>query len=224
MDRFGHDAEQLEEVLDDIEQVNRWLGGLRTLQTAMQPILAAANGHRPLRILDVGTGSGDLPRAIVRWARECRTTVDIVAVDRDPTTATIAAKRSIDHSTIRVVCADANRLPFSAGSFDVVTASMFLHHFRHEQVVALLREFRRLASTAVIVNDLRRDRVAWGFIWLVAHLTGRGAMFRHDAPLSVLRGFTPAELEAAAIDADCASPELRRRWPYRLLLTCAGDA
>lgn len=223
MDAQGHDASILRQVLDDIECVNRFLGGRRTLRSALLPILRSCGG-KSLRILDVGTGSADLPRALLGWTAGDGPRIRITAVDRDPTTAAIAAERSRRTPEIEVVCADAFRLPFATNSFDIVMASMFLHHFHHVEVVRLLSEFRRLSRGVVIVNDLRRHRIAWGFIWLVGQLTGRGAMFRHDGPLSVLRGFTSDELRAAARDAGVDAPRVRHRWPYRLELKLPGTS
>jgi ubiquinone/menaquinone biosynthesis C-methylase UbiE len=148
----------------------------------------------------------------------------VTAVDRDPSAASAAARFAAGRPEVRVVRADAEDLPFEDRSFDLVTASMFLHHFDHDGVVALLRRFRRLARRAVVVNDLRRHRLPWAFIATVARVTRRDPMFRHDAPLSVLRGFTDDELLAAAREAGVASPSLQRRWPFRLVMTLPAES
>ena len=93
----------------------------------------------------------------------------------------------------------------------------------HRGAVELLRKLRRIARRAVIVNDLRRHRVPWAFIATVAHVTRRDPMFRHDAPLSVLRGFTVDELRAAGRDAGVTDPRVVRRWPYRLVMTLPAE-
>lgn len=219
MDRPDNSAADLEATLQDIRNVNRLLGGRRVLLEALRPFLAAAPRGRPLEILDVGTGGADLPLAFVREAREAGCDVRVTAIDRDPETAAIAAREAAGHDEIRVVRCDARRPPFGAGSFDIVTASMFLHHFSHPEVVELLAGFVRLARQAVVINDLRRHRVPWAFIGLAARATRRHPMFVHDAPLSVLRGFTHAEMQRAASEAGAGPFRLERRWPYRLQLT-----
>jgi len=113
---------------------------------------------------------------------------------------------------------------FGAGSFDVVTASMFLHHFDHDDTVRLLRSFRQIARSAVVINDLRRHRLPWAFIKIFSYVTWRRPMFRHDAPLSVLRGFTVDELTRAARGAGVEAPRIERRWPFRLVLTLPADS
>jgi SAM-dependent methyltransferase len=222
IDRPDHSAHDLERTLRDIRATNRWLGGRRALLRALRPLFAGADPARPLAVLDVGTGSGDLPLAMVRLARNLGRQVVITAIDRDPVTAAIARRETAGTDEVRVLATDALALPFRPGSFDIVTASMFLHHFRESELVRLLSAFRRLARRAVVINDLRRHLLPWFVIRLLAHATGRHPFFVHDAPLSVLRGFTDAELSAAAAACGAADGRLERRWPFRLILTLPG--
>lgn len=209
MDRDDNEREVLDRALADIRSVNRWLGGEATLVDALEPFL----GER-LEILDVGTGAADLPLAIVRRLRALGEECSITAIDRDPTTVDLAREFVAEEPAITVECVDAFQLPYEDDSFDVVTASMFLHHFDERDATRLIAEFRRVARRAVLINDLRRHRLPWAFITAVGWITRRQRMFRHDAPLSVLRGFTADELRRLAPGAAVA-----RRWPFRLAAT-----
>jgi SAM-dependent methyltransferase len=222
MDREGNSRAELEGALRDVRRVNRWLGGRRALRLALRPLLLDAPADRPFRVLDVGTGAADLPQAMVELGRRLGRVVEVTAVDLDPVTAQIAERRTRDEPRIRVLRADAFDLPFAAGAFDVATVSMFLHHFDEADVARLLSELCLRARRAVIVNDLRRHRLAWAAIWLLGHATGRHPIFIHDAPLSVLRGFTDDELRAVARASGAREIRLCRRWPYRLVMTLAG--
>lgn len=222
MDRLDNPPEAVAGALHDIGLVNRALGGRRALLRAMDPFLEAQPRHFPLEVLDVGTGGGDLPMEMVLLGKRRGKRVRVTAVDRDPAAGRVAACTVAAHPEIRVVRADANRLPFKKGSFDLVTASMFLHHFDHRGVVRLLSTFRRLARRAVLVNDLRRHLLPWAFIGLTARATLRYPMFIHDAPLSVLRGFTDEELLRAARESGVERPQVERRWPFRLVMTLPG--
>jgi ubiquinone/menaquinone biosynthesis C-methylase UbiE len=142
-----------------------------------------------------------------------------VAVDRDPVTLDYARRKTAGVAEIEVLAADAFELPFPRRSFDLVTASMFLHHFAEDDAVRLLAGFKRLATRAVLINDLERHLVSWAFIGLAARITRRHPMFVHDAALSVLRGFTADELRALAARAGASGANVRKRIPYRLLLT-----
>jgi SAM-dependent methyltransferase len=223
MDRPDNSAETVEGALRDIRWVNRMLGGRRALLHPLSSLLYEIPPGHSIEVLDVGTGGAELALEMVDLAARHGRRVSVTAVDRDPSAASAASRLAADRDEVRVVRADAEDLPFDDRSFDLVTASMFLHHFDHGGVVDLLRRFRRLARRAVIVNDLRRHRLPWAFIATVAHVTRRDAMFRHDAPLSVLRGFTDSELLVAARESGEANPKLERRWPFRLVLTLSAE-
>jgi len=210
--------DELRAALAGLTWTNRRLGGTRALVTALEPYVAAAPPDRPFEVLDVGTGAADLPLELLALGRRLGRPLVITAIDRNPYVASIAAAAVAGSATIRVVCADAQRLPFGPRSFDVVTASLFLHHFDEGAATRLLAAFRGLARRAVIINDLRRHVVPWAFIAAAARLLRRGATYVHDAPLSVRRGFTPHELERAARAAGARATRVRRRWPYRLVL------
>ena len=217
LDRRDHSARDLRAALEDIARTNAWLGGRRALLSALRPLLLES--HAPLEVLDVGTGGADLPLYLLRRARELGREAIVTAIDREPLTAAVAAERARGEPNLRIVCADALRPPFAERSFDVVTASLFLHHFAEREIVELLGRFLRLARRAVVINDLRRHRLPWLFIWVASRVGGRHPMYVHDAPLSVLRGFTAAELADVARDSGVPRFELRRSLPYRLVLT-----
>ena len=219
MDREGNAPADLEGALADIRSVNRLLGGSKVVVEAVEPYLIDSGGDRPVTILDVGTGGADIPLALAAAARRLGRRAHVVAIDRDPVTVALARQAVGASDEIRVERADALDPGFPPGSFDLVVASMFLHHFDEPHAIRLLTGFRRLARRAVLVNDLRRHAIPWAFIATAARITRRHPMFVHDAPLSVLRGFTAAELARIAAAAGAKQASVTARWPFRLLLT-----
>jgi ubiquinone/menaquinone biosynthesis C-methylase UbiE len=209
---------ELREALTGLVWTNRRLGGARALLLALEPYVAEWRPDEPLEVLDVGTGAADLPLALVELGHQLGRRVEVTAVDRSQVVVESAQRAVEDEPAVRVVRADALRLPFGARSFDVVTASLFLHHFDEAGVRELLGSFRTVARRAVVVNDLRRHVVPWLFIAALGRLLGRGRAYVHDGPLSVRRGFTPEELDRAARDAGAREVRVRRLWPYRLVL------
>jgi len=201
----GVDEREALRSLSDLRFVNRWLGGRRALRRAVLPLLVGLD--RP-RLLDVGCGSADLPAMLV----EC-TTGRLRAVGVDIKRLHVA---QISPS-VRPVVADARRLPFADRSFDVVTASLFLHHFDGPQAAVVLRELARLARRALVVNDLRRARVPYVFGRLFFPLLFASHVSVQDGLLSIRRAFTEAELRAALAEAGLARVCVERVFPYRLL-------
>jgi SAM-dependent methyltransferase len=190
--------------LADIRFVNRWLGNRGRLAAVVRPYLEAS--PRP-RLLDVGCGTADIPAHLLRTAP--RSTV-AVGVDIKLLHLAAAARE------VRRVRADVRALPFPPRSFDVVLASLFLHHFDAAEVAAVLRGLFALARRALVINDLRRARVPYVFGKAAFPLLFRSRVSVADGLLSIRRGFTAGELEAAFAEAQI--PVLiRRTFPYRFL-------
>jgi SAM-dependent methyltransferase len=132
MDGADYTDAELIENLADLRRVNRYLGGGRALTRHLFPMIEAL-GRRRVSLLDVGSGSGDIPARIVSWARGRGIEVECVALDMNEIVAIEARRRTASYPEIEVVRADAMKLPFEDGSFDFALASMFLHHFESPQ-------------------------------------------------------------------------------------------
>jgi ubiquinone/menaquinone biosynthesis C-methylase UbiE len=161
--------------------VNRFLGGIRATKKAFEEFAAGWGPDERIRVLDVASGAGDIPRALERWDRRLEfTCLDLRA---DPTG--------------RVgVRADALRLPFRDGAFDYVTTSLFLHHLGDEAAAAAFKEFDRVARRGLVMNDLlRRTRL---YLWTKLFTLFANEIVRHDGPLSVRKSFTVDELRRMA--------------------------
>ncbi len=221
LDDPGLDLAHWRGALREIRWVNRWLGGRRALQTGLGLALRGLPAGSTVEALDVGTGDGTLPASVAPWAARRGWELRWVVLDR----AWSALRCCQETGNMwPAVAGEATTLPFREKSFDVVAASMFLHHFPAPTVVDLLRAFRRLARAAVIINDLRRSWLAWAAIFLISRGLGCHPVFRHDAPLSVLRGFTKHELAEAARQAGASGAVIRRCWAFRFVLVMPGGS
>ncbi len=201
---------ELEENFRDIERANRWLGGFSSIERATRALL-------PQTILDVGCGSGDIAEFLARKARAAGRSLRATCLDVSSDVLAIAQKRHGDPD-LRFVIGNGASLPFEDASFDVAMCNLTLHHCDPSAAVTLLRELRRVARVAPVVTDLRRSRTAWaGAVFLVSIFT-RNRLTRHDAPLSVLRAYTPAEALALAREAGWKNPRVRRMPFFRMAL------
>ncbi len=221
MDSPGAERAEVATALRDLARVNRFLGGVRVVRGQLDDLLPALPAS--LRVLDVGTGMADIPRALVRWSRGRGLSVEVQAVDHHERIARLARRASEGYPEISLLQADALALPFSDGSFDVVLASLILHHMEGEEPVRLLSELHRVARHAVIVNDLRRGR--WPFLvtWASLHLLSRSGYTHHDGPLSIRRGFLPRELLTLARAAGWPHARVSRHAFFRLALVGVKD-
>lgn len=218
MDAPDADPRLLEEDLRNLRLMNRWFGGLAAVRRHLEPMLERTPPGSTLRVLDLATGSGDHPLALVQYARARRRTVHVVAVDAHPVTVDIARRRTRHVAAIEVRQADITRLQEPDGSYDIVTCSLALHHFSRTEAVAVLRAMCRLSRLGFVVNDLRRSWPAAWSAWVWTHLTTRNPLTLNDAYLSVLRGFTAGELADLAAEAGIRRHAVHREPLFRLVL------
>jgi SAM-dependent methyltransferase len=206
MDRTGNDPALLRADLTVLETINRRLGGIAIP-------LRYLPDFRPRTILDLGTGAGDVPRAIAQ-----RLNVTITAVDGNPEILAIARERSANFPQIRFEQHNLLALPYAPGSFDVVLCALALHHFAETDAIAILRRIHDIARVGFIVNDLRRNRVAIGLSKLMARTIITNPIARFDAPASCERAFTAPELHAMAERAGMTNFQIRRHVFFRMAL------
>jgi 2-polyprenyl-3-methyl-5-hydroxy-6-metoxy-1,4-benzoquinol methylase len=209
---FGHD-----EVLDTFRflvPVNRLFGGIRPTLNFFRRESRTWDRQRTYRILDAGCGVGDVARALVRWARHNGFHLQIDAVDQHPLIVELARERCLAYPEITLSCQDV--LHLEGAVYDYVHASQFIHHFPDREIVSLLRHFLGMCRCRVVLNDLERAPLAYLATWLLTLFTP--TVFRHDARLSVRRGFRLAELRKLLEDGGLSDFELEGHFFYRLLL------
>lgn len=219
MDDPAATREEIAEALAYIRQVNRRLGGAKAAIHHFSRWSRRWTPGRTIRILDVGTGLGDIPLAIVEWARAAGHRVEVVGVDLHPITADQAREFTRNVPEIAIERLDAMELGgrFKPGSFDYAHAGMFLHHLNDVQAMTVLAIMDRLASRGVIWNDLVRGVI--GRIGVRLLSLGAPAIVRHDAVVSVDAGFTKREALDLARRAGLERIAYRRFLAYRFTLT-----
>ena len=194
MDESGLDQRELAENLRDIRRVNRFFGGTATTMRHLRPLLDRVPADREAVILDLATGSADIPLAAARWAERCGRSVRIVASDISDQMLDAARNHLAGHPGIALERYDARAVTLPDGGVDIVLCSLALHHLPPADALRVLTEMDRLARVGFVLNDLARSRLGFVAAWVAAHVTTRNRLTRHDAPLSVLRAYTPNEL------------------------------
>ena len=217
LDLGDYTAEEYEGCLAELRQVNRWLGDARALRTTLLGTIRESR-LRTLSVVDVGAGSGELLRTIANWATRNNLETYLTGVELNDRSARAIAEQSAMFS-INAVRANAFALPFSDNQFDYAICSLFLHHFKRDQAVKILRELNRVARREVVVIDLHRHPVSYYFYTTIGRLLFHNRLIREDGALSILRGFKPSELNDLAERSGLKRVKVLRRFPYRLVLT-----
>lgn len=200
MDLPGRDPDELAEMFVDLRRVNRWLGGAWMTSRAFNHLFGDRDPREHITVLDVASGSIDIPRAMSRWAQHRRRNISIVATDINPEVLQLAKNHNLPDS-VQLVAADALQLPFADNAFDVAACSFFLHHLNPDGAVTALLEMRRVSRDGVLINDMVRSRISYLGAWSFSRLFTRNRISRHDAPLSARRSYTRTELVEMAARA-----------------------
>jgi 2-polyprenyl-3-methyl-5-hydroxy-6-metoxy-1,4-benzoquinol methylase len=190
MDRPQPVSAELERDLKRIRQLNRWFGSYRLICHFVRRWVKPGD---TMRIVDLATGSGDIPRLIVHYARKIGAKVEIDALDRQSATVEIARKLSAAYPEISYhVTNILNWSPTEA--YDIVLCTLVLHHFSDEDAVTVLRRCRESSRDFVLVSDLRRGLLATVGVYVLTALVFREPMTRYDARLSAERAFSFSEM------------------------------
>jgi SAM-dependent methyltransferase len=215
MDDLTLASDALRQNLDELETINTWLGGYAPVLNALDRLRPRFPAGRPLRLADLGSGGGDTLRHIARWARHHGVAVELVGIDANQFMLDYAAAKSRNYPEISYRQFDIFSVEFQAQRFDIVTNSLFCHHFTDAELVPLLRQWQQQATLAVVINDLHRHALAYHSIKWLTRLLGGSYLVRHDAPLSVARAFRQVDWEKLLQSAGITRYELRWRWAFR---------
>ncbi len=212
MDDLTVQGPELERTLREIEFVNKTLGGYGPSLEGLSALLPP--GQRELTVLDVGTGSGDIPRKMVRWGRRRGIRVHVTGIDLTDTSIELARRSSGDQQDLDFRVQDLFALP-DRPAFDVVHAAATLHHFVGDDAQRALGKMFRVARLGVVINDFHRHRLAWLGIRILTALFSGSRLVRNDGPLSVLRSFHRAELEQMCAAEGLPAPQIVWRPMFR---------
>jgi SAM-dependent methyltransferase len=217
----GSDAD-VDANLDEMWRLNQRLGGLGALTRHLYPRLRATQA--PCSVIDLGTGSAQVPLAIARWARDHQCALQVYGLDWAARNLAVARRRASSYAEVSLLRADAQRLPIAEQSADFVIASLFLHHFQPRAAADLLRGAYRVARRALIMTDLVRGRLPLFAFRLVQPALARHPLTRHDGTLSIRRAYTPAELRGLAAVAGLPGARVYAHWPWRMTLVVDREA
>jgi 2-polyprenyl-3-methyl-5-hydroxy-6-metoxy-1,4-benzoquinol methylase len=172
--------------------INRFAGGTRTVKNFLANEILH-NGSRSMRILDVGSGACDIPVAVVKWALKRSQRVEFTCLETNETALKIATRNIRKSGLDSIELRHGSIFEFNSGQhFDYAIGSMFFHHFPDEQILALIRRLRSYTLKGILINDLRRNLLSYASCSVLVCPLPKG--LRHDALLSIRRGFKADEL------------------------------
>jgi SAM-dependent methyltransferase len=170
--------------------VNRFAGGTQAVKDFLAREISKRDRNRPIRVLDIGSGTCDVPLAVTKWAQRRSQKIEFTCIEINKTALKKAAENVRKSGFDSIKLKNETILEFdSQQHFDYAIGSMFFHHFKDDQILEIIEKLRSYVLRGVLINDLRRSFVSYMSCLLLVCPLSKGV--RHDALISIRKGFKP---------------------------------
>lgn len=213
MDDFTVQGDLLTETLDQLARINKYLGGNQITMNGLKKILKGHPTDKPLTIVDMGCGNGDLLRCIAEYGKKVGYDFRLIGIDANAHTVAYARKLSGNYKELSFQQLDVFSEEFQKLEYDLVLATLFLHHFSEEEIVTLLQSVMKTATVGMVVNDLHRNALAY-FLFRLLGLFIRNPMTREDGLISIRKAFKREDLENMSKNMNAKS-SIQWKWAFR---------
>lgn len=213
MDDLDYNGPILHDALDKLAKINRWLGGNTVTINGLKKSLKNHSKKEAITIVDLGCGGGDILREVSRFGKKNGYHFNLVGIDANPHTINYAKQLSQNYDNINFRAIDIFSDEFNFLKYDLVLTTLFLHHFKEEQLVSFLKPVLEKAKLGVVVNDLHRHKLAY-YLFKLLCTTIKNKTIVEDGLTSVLRGFKREELKTISEKIN-ANYQIQWKWAFR---------
>lgn len=225
MDDLSYGGVDMIRTLDELESINRQLGGYAPVTDSLEDMLEDhVTRDQHVTVADIGCGGGDTLRQIALWGQDKNIHLSLTGIDANQFIIDYARRHSLDFPEIEFRCENIFSEEFRKDKYDIITASLFCHHFAEADLVKMLWQWNEQARLGIIINDLHRHPVAYYSIKYLTKLFSRSPLIKNDAPLSVARGFKKKDLVSLMGMAGITGYRIHWRWAFRWQITIRKDA
>lgn len=220
MDQPELDATEHQAALIGLHRVNLVSGVASMMWRRLKRLAVTYSARRPLRVLDVASGGGDVAIQLASWAQSSGVPLQIHGCDFSPRAIRHAETSARDRQVSDVNFFQLNVLndPFP-DQYDVIICSLFLHHLQDLEAVTVLRKMAAAAQRAVLVDDLLRSYLGYVFCLIGSRLLSRSRIVHLDGLQSVRAAFTLNEAQSLAHQSGLEGARFQTRWPERFFMS-----
>lgn len=194
--------EEFQETLKQIELINNLSCSHQITLAAIKKLYQnRAHQKEPLKIVDIGSGSGSYLRFIERWSDYNKINSELIGVDLNPWSKRTAEKS--ESQNIKYI--NQNVFDYKPKEkVDIFINSLFMHHLKDHEIVELIAWMTENSNYGWFINDLHRNKLAYEFIKQFTKIFNFNRYVKHDACLSVARSFRKKDwlslLQKAGLD------------------------
>lgn len=222
MDDFDLANDALIKNLKELAFINRWLGGNQVLLKGLNKLYKQGKfkKNETYVVADLGSGGGDMLKIMAKWARKKGLKFDLVGIDANKFMLEYATKNCQHYPEIRFEHFNIFSQEFQEMKFDIMTCSLFCHHFTDSELEIIFRQAQNQNNIALIINDLHRHWLAYYSIKYLTRIFRGSYLVKNDAPLSVLRAFKKKELAQLMEKSKVSRFKIQWIWAFRYLVLC----
>jgi 2-polyprenyl-3-methyl-5-hydroxy-6-metoxy-1,4-benzoquinol methylase len=213
MDDFTMKGELLRDTLDKLGSINKWLGGNSITINGIQKLLKNQSKERTYTIIDLGCGHGDILRLVADFGRKKGYKFQLLGIDANQDAIDYACELSTDYPELSFRNEDIFSEAFNEIDYDIALTTLFLHHFKDDDILNLLSRLLKKASLGIVVNDLQRSQIAYGLFKLLGVVISND-MIKQDGLTSILRSFKREDLEQMSNTLNLKS-QIQWKWAFR---------
>jgi 2-polyprenyl-3-methyl-5-hydroxy-6-metoxy-1,4-benzoquinol methylase len=218
MDELTLGGEAMDQTLRELKFINKWLGGNYVTTNGLYKLYKEYKRNTNsgiIHIADLGCGGGDMLILMAEWARKNNVKVQFTGIDANEYIINYAKQNTKHYPEISYKVLDIFSPEFSRHYFDIITCTLFCHHFTDQQLITLFSQLRQQAQVGIVINDLHRHPLAYHSIKWLTQWFSKSYLVKNDAKLSVLRSFRKTDLEHILQQAGIQKSSIGWKWAFR---------
>ncbi len=214
MDDPNLDATILQNAVDDINKINKWLGGFKFTLDVVRKQLQLIN-QEVITIVDAGCGDGEMLRYLAKHIKDSR--VQFLGLDFSAASVAKGKEKSSGFDTIRFRESDILKIDPTDIECDILISTLTMHHFNDEEIITFLKKFKEITTHSIIINDLHRSIIAFGLFKFLCLTFIKNEISKHDGLISIASGFKRDDLKKYAQLIPFKKDQIQWKWSFRFI-------
>lgn len=240
IDDLELDNDALRQNLEELAIINKYLGGNQVTVSGLNHLMSdfgfsisdfgkdkkseIRNQKSEIKIADLGCGGGDMLMVMADWAKKKGIKAQFIGIDANDFMIDFGTKRTANYPNISYLHQDIYSEAFKEKSFDIVTMTLFCHHFSDESLVQILQQLKKQTRIGIVINDIHRHWFAYHSIAWITKLFLKSYLVKNDAKLSVWRAFVKKDLEKIIQKSGFTKYSIRWKWAFRWEVIMYNDS
>jgi 2-polyprenyl-3-methyl-5-hydroxy-6-metoxy-1,4-benzoquinol methylase len=213
LDQQDIPAKDIQRNMYELGIINKLLGGH---DITWQGFNQFVKTETVLSVCEIGCGGGDNLKTIEKRLTGRNTKLSVTGIDINADCIRVAESVQWE-SNVHFIVSDYKEIEFEKKP-DIIFSSLFCHHFKDAELIDMFRWMKSNSQVGFFINDLHRHPGAYYSIRFLTSLFSRSYLVKHDAPVSVLRGFRKKELRNLLLNAGIHHFSIHWKWAFRWLV------